>query len=103
MVLSNYEKQRILYYRSLGNFCGKKNSCDNFSRVNFSFSGPSTKIYHGSSRKFIVHENEYGRALCVRGYHVYREIWEAAVGQVLICEREPLLPISARTLVLYLL
>ena len=59
-------------------------------------------------RKFItVHrENlscEYGRALCVRGYHVYREIWEAAVGLVLICERGPRLPISARTLVLYLL
>ena len=39
-----------------------------------------------------MHEDkmdEYGRALCVRGYHVYREIWEAAVGQVLICEREP--------------
>ena len=39
-----------------------------------------------------MHEDEmdeYGRALCVRGYHVYREIWEAAVGKVLICEREP--------------
>ena len=39
-----------------------------------------------------MHEDkmdEYGRALCVRGYHVYREIWEAAVAQVLICEREP--------------
>ena len=35
-----------------------------------------------SQGKFIVHEDkmdEYGRALCVRGYHVYREIWEAAV------------------------
>ena len=32
--------------------------------------------------------DEYGRSLCVRGYHVYREIWEAAVGEVLICERE---------------
>ena len=31
-----------------------------------------------------MHEDkmdEYGRALCVRGYHVYREILEAAVGQ----------------------
>ena len=33
-------------YRSLGNFRGKKFPCDNFSRVTFSFSGPSTKIYH---------------------------------------------------------
>ena len=36
----------IVEYRSLGNFRGKKNLCDNFSRVKFSFSGPSTKIYH---------------------------------------------------------
>ena len=26
---------------------------------------------------------------CVRGYHVYRDIWEAAVGEVLMCHREP--------------
>ena len=41
-------------------------------------------LSQGSSRKFIVLEDkmdEYGRALCVRGYHVYREICEAAVGQ----------------------
>ena len=29
------------------------------------------------------------RACCVRGYHVYKEIWEAAVGEILVCEREP--------------
>ena len=28
-------------------------------------------------------------ALCVRDYHVFCEIWEAAVGEVLTCEREP--------------
>ena len=32
---------------------------------------------------------EYGRTCWVRGYHVYQEIWEAAVGEVLACEREP--------------
>ena len=32
---------------------------------------------------------EYGRDWCIRGYHVYREIWEAATGEVLVCEREP--------------
>ena len=28
-------------------------------------------------------------ACCVRGYHVYKTIWVAAVGEVLICRREP--------------
>ena len=28
-------------------------------------------------------------ACCVRGYHVYKTIWAAAVGEVLICRREP--------------
>ena len=31
---------------------------------------------------------EYEGACCVRGYHIYREIWAAAVGEVLVCERE---------------
>ena len=25
---------------------------------------------------------------CIRGHHAYKEIWEAAVGEVLSCERE---------------
>ena len=38
-------------YHSLGNFRGIKLSCDHFSRVKFSFPGPSTKIYHGIHRE----------------------------------------------------
>ena len=26
---------------------------------------------------------------CVRGYHVYQAIWAAAIGEELLCEREP--------------
>ena len=29
------------------------------------------------------------RACCVHGYHIYKEVWAAAVGEVLVCEREP--------------
>ena len=32
--------------------------------------------------------NSYTVGTVVCGYHVYREIWEAAVGQVLPCQRE---------------
>ena len=32
---------------------------------------------------------DYERALCVRGFHVYCDVWEAATGEVLDCEREP--------------
>ena len=28
-------------------------------------------------------------ACCVRGYHVYKDIWAAAFGEVLVCSREP--------------
>ena len=31
---------------------------------------------------------EYAMDSCVRGYHVYKEIWEAVVGERLISERE---------------
>ena len=26
---------------------------------------------------------------CMRGYHVYKDIWAAAVGELLMCSREP--------------
>ena len=26
---------------------------------------------------------------CVRGYHVYKEIWTAVIGETLLCTREP--------------
>ena len=32
---------------------------------------------------------ELKRVCCIRGYHVYKEIWEAAAGEVLVCEKEP--------------
>ena len=28
-------------------------------------------------------------ACCVRGYHVYKDIWAAAILEVLVCSREP--------------
>ena len=32
---------------------------------------------------------EFGRDYCIRGYHVYKEIKEAAAGEALECVREP--------------
>ena len=32
--------------------------------------------------------NRYTIESCVRGYHVYKDIWEARVGEELSCERE---------------
>ena len=26
---------------------------------------------------------------CIHGYHVYKEVWAATVGEALVCEREP--------------
>ena len=28
-------------------------------------------------------------ACCVRGYHVYKDIWAAAIREVLVCSQEP--------------
>ena len=30
-----------------------------------------------------------GMPCCFRGYHVYKEVWDAAIGEVLECHREP--------------
>ena len=32
---------------------------------------------------------EFERSCCIRGYHIYQEVWTAAVGEELVCEREP--------------
>ena len=37
-----------------------------------------------------VHEFECES--CIHGYHIYKEIWNSAVGEHLICERETLNP-----------
>ena len=32
---------------------------------------------------------EFERPCCIRGYHIYKEIMDAAAGGALVCEREP--------------
>ena len=32
---------------------------------------------------------EFRVDICVRGQHIYKDIWYAVVGEVLVCEREP--------------
>ena len=37
----------------------------------------------------ISHMEECGRDCCIRGYHICKEIWRAAMGEELECDREP--------------
>ena len=32
---------------------------------------------------------EFRVDICVRGQHIYKDIWYAVVGEVLVCKREP--------------
>lgn len=32
---------------------------------------------------------ELSRVSCIQDYHVYKDIWDTAVGEVLVSEREP--------------
>ncbi len=34
-------------------------------------------------------EEQFSIEWCIRGYHVYKAIWDAAMGEELPCEREP--------------
>ena len=31
----------------------------------------------------------YKMESCIRGYHVYKELWDALIGEDILCEREP--------------
>ena len=37
---------------------------------------------------YVEKMEDYKRNLYVRSFHVYRDIWEVAVGEVLDCERD---------------
>ena len=36
----------------------------------------------------VLKMEELSRVSCIRGYHVYKDVWDAAIGEVLVCERE---------------
>ena len=38
--------------------------------------------------KVTAMEETFKRKCCSRGYHVYKEVWEAVVGESLVCKRE---------------
>ena len=53
---------------------------------------------HARRGKLQQGEETYGEAVmeqfferngCIWAYHAYKEVWEAAVGESLVCEREP--------------
>ena len=59
--------------------------CNFFVALNFRSTAHQRKNFNSQCAKMETYE----RACCVRGYHVYRYIWSAAVGEVLSCERQP--------------
>ena len=77
--------QEIFVFR---NFRGK-----NFRVKIFLWSGGYHEIYYHENLytlcNYVEKMEDYKRDLYVRSFHMYRDIWEAAVGEVLDCEREP--------------
>ena len=40
-------------------------------------------------RRSTACHSEIEMSCCVRGYHIYKHIWAAEIGEVLVCSREP--------------
>ena len=78
-------------------FTQKFSLCEIFRGLNFQFSWlkPPTKIgRHENFATLTVCSMERWllsseKKLCVCGYHVYNDIWGAAVRETLVCVREP--------------
>ena len=49
------------------------------------------KLEQGEERteRVTAMEEFFERNCCTRGYHIYKEVWGAAVGESLVYEREP--------------
>ena len=75
-------------YHSSGNFVFGKFCAINFYVEKFSWPGATLKIYyHENVCTYIEKIEDYERDHCVHGFHVYHDIWEAAVAYI---------PMSAR-------
>ena len=72
----------IRFYRPK-NFCAK-----NFRIKKFSPTSNWAKSFLQVACKLMM-PSEMEMPCCVRGYHVYKEVWEAAIGEILECHREP--------------
>ena len=44
---------------------------------------------HGHQIEFTLSMEEFEVPWCIRGYHVYQAIWNASIGEQLLCRREP--------------
>ena len=65
----------------------------NFRRVDILRKYFNTKILQYTSREECTERatvmEKFFKRNCFHGYHVYKTVWEATVGEVLVCEREP--------------
>ena len=48
-----------------------------------------TKILLRRRARDLMELEEFRVDVCVRGQHIYKDIWYAVVGEVLVCKREP--------------
>ena len=84
-------------YRRHGNFHGRNISWIKFSRESIFVGGCSHEILN-SVKIFVVEnftcaqwpkQSQYQKVLYIRGYHVYDDIWEVAVGETVERVLEP--------------
>ena len=65
----------------------------NFHRVDVLRKYFNTKILQHRSREErterVTAMEKFFERNCIRGYHVYKKVWAATVGEALMCEREP--------------
>ena len=47
------------------------------------------KHYFDIQARDMMKLEEFRVDVCIRGYHIYKDIWYAVVGKVLVCEKEP--------------
>ena len=93
--------QATIQYRRSENFRIKNISLVKF-KFNFRRPSLSTKIKHGqkldtgeklalllASERAPARSHKCGRDLCIHGYHIYKAIRRAVVGETLACEKEP--------------
>ena len=64
-----------------------------FAQTNLNENNFTSRVWWALIEEITLHAEEMAgekeMACCIRGYHVNKDMWEGAIGEVLECSREP--------------
>ena len=93
-LLNHFISFTVICFFLSSKFSAKKYSCKIiFAQTKLNENNFTSRVWWALIEEIISCAEEMAcekeMACCVRGYHVYKDTWAAAIGEALVCSREP--------------